>query len=159
MKEIESELLSQLKIRLEEIEEKYRYLSYLIKNRLANEKLFQLEIMKIVSSLPSVVEYLPEKPYQGKREKCDFWFKTKTGKECWMEIKTIPTNYKIEELEKPHSKGISRGRMGVIDDIERLRKNAPPDAVKYIAFAFYPIDENHSTDTSKEYTFKKSTII
>jgi len=127
--------MSELSDRLGTIENKYGYLFYLIKERLANEKLIQLEIMRIVSLQPEVIEYLPEKLYPGSREKCDFWFKTRENIEAWMEIKTRPTNYR-----KPgHAKAITKGIEGIIEDIERLREKAPARAAKYVVFALYPV--------------------
>jgi len=132
---IESNIVSELSDRMEAIENKYGYLSYLINKRLANEKLIQLEIMRIVSLQTEVVEYLPEKLYPSSREKCDFWFKTKDNIETWMEIKTRPTNYR-----KPrHAKAITKGVEGIIEDIERLREKAPARVTKYVVFALYPV--------------------
>ncbi len=75
------ELTSRLKI----IEEKYSHLSFLIDKRLSNEKLLQLEVMRIISLMPEVVEYLPERLYEdGGAEKCDFWFNTSYLVEQWM---------------------------------------------------------------------------
>ena len=132
---IGSNIISEISRRLETIEKKHVYLSYLISERLANEKLIQLEIMRIVSLHPEVIEYLPEKLYPNSREKCDFWFKTKENIENWMEIKTRPTNYR-----KPrHAKAITRGIDGIIEDIDRLRAKAPIEAEKYVLFALYPV--------------------
>ncbi len=55
---IDSGIVSELSERLKTIEDKYGYLFYLIKERFANEKLIQLEIMRIISLRPEVVEYL-----------------------------------------------------------------------------------------------------
>lgn len=132
---IESSLIRDLTSRLEMIETKYNYLSYLIRERYANEKLIQLEVMRIISIHPSVIEYLPERLYPESTAKCDFWFKTKGGTERWMEIKMQPTNYR-----KPtHAKAVTQGIDGIIGDMERLRKHTPKDFVNYILFALYPI--------------------
>ena len=58
-------LLDELVKKLETIDEKYGYLSFLIEERFTNEKLLQLEVMRIVSLMPEVVEYLPEKLLQN----------------------------------------------------------------------------------------------
>jgi hypothetical protein len=125
-----------LSTRLEEIERRHGYLSYLSKKRFTNEKLLQLETMHIISQMPDVADYLPEKVYdpQGK-EKCDFWFKLTDGTEFWMEIKMRPTNYR-----KPgHAKAITNGVDGVIEDIQRLRNIKQANARRFVLFAFYPL--------------------
>jgi len=131
-------LLDHLTKRLNQIESRHRYLSFLIDKRLANEKLLQLEVMNIISSMATTVDYLPEKPYNSDgKEKCDFWFKTTEG-ECWLEIKTRPTNYR-----KPgHAKAITNGVDGVIEDANRLQKIKSPNCRKFVMFAFYPIYED-----------------
>lgn len=69
--------MDELTKRLKMIEEKYMYLSFLIDERYANEKLLQLEVMRIIFLIPDIAEYLPEKLYDYKtKDKCDFWFKT-----------------------------------------------------------------------------------
>jgi len=133
-----SHLISCLPNRLETIEKKYGYLSYLIENRYANEKLLQLEIMNIVSSLDYVKDYLPEKLYKdNSTEKCDFWFRTDES-EYWIEIKTRPTNYR----KLGHAKAITHGVSSVIDDINRLRRYCDKDSKKFCIFAFYPLYGN-----------------
>jgi len=132
---IEADIIEYLEKRLVLMENNYGYLSYLIKERFANEKLFQLEIMRMISLHSDVVEYLPERLYPNSTQKCDFWFKTKDGEESWMEIKTRPTNYR----KIKHAKAITHGIDGIINDIDRLREKLPSDAVKYILFAFYPV--------------------
>lgn len=137
MADLHSILISRLRTRLEIIEEKHGYLTQLISDRFANEKLFQLETMHIISSLPGVTDYLPEKVYSDGREKCDFWFNHE-GTDCWLEIKTRPTNYHKEG----HSKGIKNSVDGVIEDIKRLKKISAQNAQKYVLFAFYPMYED-----------------
>ena len=133
-----SHLISCLSNRLEIIEKNHGYLSHLIEKRYANEKLLQLEVMNIVSSLDSVIDYLPEKLYNDiSTEKCDFWFRTDEI-EYWIEIKTRPTNYR----KLSHSKGISRGVDLVIDDINRLRRYCDKESKKFCIFAFYPLYGN-----------------
>lgn len=126
----------QLENRLQEIENRHHYLSYLIEKRFANEKLLQLELMHIISQNPEVADYLPEKLYiTGGNEKCDFWFGMKSGIEFWVEIKTRPTNYR-----KPrHAKAITNGVSQVIEDIRRLRQMRGRDLHRLILFAFYPL--------------------
>jgi len=133
-----NKLLDKLTERLNLIEEKYRYLSYLIKERFTNEKLLQLETMHIVSSMPEVTEYLPEKLYPISREKCDFWFKTSDSTEHWMEIKMRPTNYRLKQSRAGHGKAITHGVDSVVDDIKRLEK-VPQNAKKYVLFAVFPM--------------------
>jgi len=136
MEDLYTLIISGLRTRLEAIERNHRYLSFLIRKRVANEKLLQLETMHIVSSLPGIVDCLPEKPFDSEgREKCDFWFKTNDA-EYWLEIKTRPTNYHKEG----HSKGIKKSVDGVIDDIRRLKEIPASNARKCVLFAFYPID-------------------
>ena len=128
-------MLEQLSHRLQIIEKRHGYLSFLIDRRYANEKLLQLEAMNIISSMPQVIDYLPERMYniEGK-EKCDFWFKTRIM-EYWLEIKTRPTNYR-----KPgHAKAITNGVDGVIEDIERLKTIKDLKSKKFVLFAFYPM--------------------
>jgi hypothetical protein len=81
---------SELEKRLNKIEKKNNVFSTLIENRVANEKLLQLEIMHILSQNPEVDDYLPEKFYPERKEKCDFWFITKNKLEYWVELKTRP---------------------------------------------------------------------
>lgn len=128
--------LKQLSSRLAEIEKRHGYLSFLIKKRFANEKLLQLETMHIISRMPEVVDYLPEKMYDPDgKGKCDFWFRLKDGTEFWIEIKMRPTNYR-----KPgHAKAITNGVAQVIEDIQRLKKIADKNARRFAIFAFYPI--------------------
>jgi hypothetical protein len=131
-----SDILEQLASRLEEIEKRHKYLSFLIEKRFANEKLLQLETMHIISQMPEVVDYLPEKLYgPNGKGKCDFWFKLNDGTEIWIEIKMRPTNYR-----KPgHAKAITNGVTQVIDDIQRLKRIKDANARKFVMFAFYPI--------------------
>ena len=133
-----SQLISRLQNRLETIEKRHGYLSYLIEKRYANEKLLQLEIMNSVSSLDVVKDYLPEKLYsENSTEKCDFWFRTDES-EYWVELKTRPTNYR-----KPgHAKAITNGVSAIRDDINRLRKYSAKESKKFCIFAFYPLYDN-----------------
>lgn len=135
-----TKLLERLSNRLVSIEKRHSYLSFLIEKRYANEKLLHLEAMNIISSLPEVIDYLPERLYDVEgREKCDFWFKTKDT-EYWLELKTCPTNYR----KLGHAKAITDGVNGVIADIERLKAIKDPKAKKFVMFAFYPIyDDSH----------------
>ena len=145
--EIESVLI-EIEDRLKTIENKYGYLSYLIEKRLANEKLIQLEVMRIISLQNDVVEYLPERLYPNSSAKCDFWFRTSDGIENWMEIKTRPTNYR-----KPgHAKAITNGIDSIIGDINRLREKAPSNARKYVLFALYPIYSDSFRPLSRHLT-------
>ncbi|MFX0209452.1 MAG: hypothetical protein ACFFDT_25935 [Candidatus Hodarchaeota archaeon] len=118
---------------METIEKNHGYLSHLIEKRYANEKLLELEVMNIVSSLDSVIDYLPEKLYNDiSTEKCDFWFRTDES-EYWVEIKTRPTNYR-----KPsHARVITRGVSSVLEDINRLRRYCDKEFKKFCIFAFY----------------------
>jgi hypothetical protein len=131
-----SDVLKQLSSRLEEIEKRHRYLSFLIEKRFANEKLLQLETMHIISRISEVEDYLPEKLYGFEsKEKCDFWFKLKDGVEFWIEIKMRPTNYR-----KPgHAKAITNGVAQVIEDIQRLKRVTDRNTRRFAMFAFYPI--------------------
>ena len=130
-------LLEELSERLVHIEKQYSYLSFLIEKRFANETLLRLEVMRIVSKMPEITEYLPEKLYgEDGKEKCDFWFKTSDSVEHWMEIKTRPTNYHKGNRGR---RAITNGVDGVISDIERLRQKAPKEAKKHVLFAFYPL--------------------
>jgi hypothetical protein len=138
-------ILSILEKRLKEIESKYSYLSHLIEERHANEKLFQLEVMRILSLLPDVVEYLPERHYPHSSQKCDFWFKTKDDIEHWMEIKTRPTNYR----KIKHAKAITHGIDDVIEDANRLIEKTDKNSQKYILFALYPIYPESNTFLTK----------
>jgi len=134
-----NKLLDELAKRLNEIEGKHRYLSFLIEKRFTNEKLLQLEVMRIISLMPEVKEYLPEKLYdETSGEKCDFWFKTIDSVEHWMEIKMRPTNYRLRQSMVGHGKAITHGIDSVIDDIKRLDK-APQNAKKYVLCAFFPM--------------------
>lgn len=131
-----SDFLKQLESRLREIESRHHYLSFLMDERLANEKLLQLETMHILSQNPAVVDYLPEKPYDlKKKEKCDFWFKISNGTEFWMEIKTRPTNY----WKTGHAKAITNGVDQVIKDVQRLKNITSGNVRKLVLFAFYPL--------------------
>ena len=133
-------LLDELTERLEIIEGKYGYLSFLIYERYTNEKLLQLEVMRIISLMPNVLEYFPEKPYDYKtRDKCDFWFKTSNSTEHWMEIKMRPTNYRVMKSKAKHGKAITHAINSIINDAERLKERAPKNARKYLLFAFYPM--------------------
>lgn len=134
--ELLQSFLKQLKIRLQEIEDRHGYLTFLIENRFANEKLVQLETMHIISQNPEVVDYLPEKLYDPEnKEKCDFWFKIRSGTEFWMEIKTRPTNYR-----KPgHAKAITNSVDEVIEDVQRLKRVKGDNIRRLVLFAFYPI--------------------
>lgn len=87
-------VLDELCNRLKHIEERHGYLSHLIEKRFANEKMWQLEVMRLISLMPDVEHYLVEKPY-GKEEqdKCDLWFKVGSF-DYWLEVKTRPTNYR-----------------------------------------------------------------
>lgn len=144
-------LLNELVKRLETIEEKYGYLSFLIAERFTNEKLLQLEVMRIFSLMPEVVEYLPEKLYDHtSKEKCDFWFKTSDSTEHWMEIKMRPTNYRVMQSRAKHAKAITDGVKGVVEDIRRLREKTPRDDRKHVLFAFYPMyHESYKTFNKK----------
>jgi hypothetical protein len=129
--------------RLRQIEADHRYISLLIERRLANEKMLQLEVMRLISLMPEVEHYLPEKPYgEESREKCDFWFKA-SGTEHWLEIKMRPTNYRKKEH---HSKGISTGIDQAIQDIRRLRELSLAPALRFGLLVFYPMyPENYPT--------------
>jgi len=128
--------LKQLEIRLQEIEDRHDYLSFLIEKRFANEKLLQLETMHIISQNPEVVDYLPEKLYDSEsKEKCDFWFKIRNGIEFWMEIKTRPTNYR----KLGHAKAITNGADQVIQDVQRMKSVTGANIRRLVLFAFYPI--------------------
>jgi len=135
-----NKLMDELVKRLNTIEGKYGYLSFLIEERFTNEKLLQLEVMRIVSLMPEVAEYLPEKPYNYRsKEKCDFWYKTSDSTEHWMEIKMWPTNYRVMQSRAKQSKAITNGVESIIEDIKRLEEKAPQNAKKYILFAFFPV--------------------
>jgi hypothetical protein len=135
-----NKLMDELVKRLNTIEEKYGYLTFLIEERLTNEKLLQLEVMRIISKMPEVDEYLPEKPYNYRsKEKCDFWYKTSDSTEHWMEIKMRPTNYRKMKSKSKHGKAITHGVDSIIDDIKRLEEKAPKNSKKYALFAFFPM--------------------
>lgn len=137
---MKNKLLDELTERLKIIEERYGYLSFLIDERYANEKLLQLEVMRIISLTSNVVEYLPERLYDRQtRDKCDFWFKTSDSTDYWMEIKMRPTNYRVMQSKARHAKAITNGVDSIVGDIERLRGQAPRKARKYVLFAFYPM--------------------
>ena len=131
-----SNLIQHLSKRLNLIEKRHAYLSFLVKKRFANEKLLQLETMHIISQMSEVEDYLPEKLYGFEsKEKCDFWFKLKDGAEFWIEIKMRPTNYR-----KPgHAKAITNGVAQVVEDIQRLKKITDRNTRRFAMFAFYPI--------------------
>ncbi len=138
------EILDGLYLRIEYIENRHGYISYLIEHRLANEKMIQLEVMRLVSLISEVDDYLVEKPYgtQPNTGKCDIWFSAK-GIEYWMEVKTRVTNYRKAEH---HSKAISRGVDDAIEDFQRLKEYVRPPAIRLGLFAFYPIyPENYDT--------------
>jgi hypothetical protein len=136
-------ILDELAGRLKIIEEKCRYLSFLIDERYTNEKLLQLEVMRIISLMSDVIEYLPEKPYNySSKHKCDFWFKTADSTEHWMEIKMRPTNYG----KAKHAKATTKAVDSIVSDIKRLKEQAPKEARKYVLFAFFPMyRESYST--------------
>ena len=144
-------LLDELVKRLKAIEEKYGYLYFLIEERFTNEKLLQLEAMRIISLMPEVTEYLPEKLYDYiSKEKCDFWFKTSDSKEHWIEIKMRPTNYRVMQSRAKHAKAVTNGVKGIVEDIRRLRENTPRACKKYVLFAFYPMyPESYRTFNEK----------
>lgn len=122
--------------RLKSIEERHGYLSFMIESRLANEKMLQLEVMRLVSLMNEVDDYLPERPYsQGLGEKCDLWFRAR-GLDYWLEIKMRPTNYRKGEF---HSKAIKGGIDAIIKDIIRLRKLVSAPALRFVLLAFYPM--------------------
>jgi len=135
--------LDRLVNRLQIIEKKHRYLSLMAEYRISNERLVQLELLRIISSMENVADYLPERPYDFGRiggKKCDIWFRTSDGTEYWIEIKLCPTNYKIKEDSKiEHSKAITYCINQVIDDIKRLKSGAPKNARKYVLFIVYPL--------------------
>lgn len=135
--------LKELKNRLQQIEDRHNYLSFLIQERFANEKLLQLEAMHIISQYPNVVDYLPERLYnQNGKGKCDFWFRTSDGTEFWMEMKMRPTNY----LKPGHAKAITNGVDQVIEDIQRLKNVKGNNIRRLMLFAFYPLyARNYST--------------
>lgn len=134
------QLIDKLAERLKIIEEKYKYLSFLIDERYANEKLLQLEVMRIVSLMPDAVEYLPERLYDYRtKDKCDFWFKTSNDTEHWMEIKMRPTSYRVMQSKAMHAKAITDSVNSIVDDVERLKERTPKNAKKYVLFAFYPM--------------------
>lgn len=136
MSELLERVLDGLCRRLEYIEEHHRYLSFLIEKRLTNEKMLQLEIMRLISLAPEVDDFLPEKPYgEETRAKCDFWF-TVDGVAHWLEIKMRSTNYRKGEH---HSKAISKGIDDAIKDIERLSKLPLGSALRFGLLVFYPI--------------------
>ena len=121
-------------------------MSFLIEKRYANEKLLQLETMNIISSIPEVIDYLPERTYDAEgKGKCDFWFKTQIF-EYWLEIKTRPTNYR-----KPgHAKAITNGVNGVIEDVDRMNTIKDPKAKKFVMFAFSPMyDDSYEVFSRK----------
>ena len=151
-------LLDELAKRLNTVEEKYRYLSFIIKERFTNEKLLQLEVMRIISLMPEVMEYLPEKLYATSKEKCDFWFKTSDSKEHWLEIKMRPTNYRLRQSRAGHGKAITHGVDSIIDDIKRLEK-APRNAKKYVLFAFFPMYPESYNTFNKTHLLKISEAI
>ena len=129
-------ILDELCKRLKEIELRHGYLSYLIETRLANEKMIQLEVMRLVSLMDGVDDYLPEKPYSmGSGEKCDFWFRA-NGLDYWLEVKVLPTNYR---KGGHHSKAIKNGVDAIIKDISRLREFVPPPALRFTLSVFYPM--------------------
>jgi len=137
---MKNKLLDELTKRLKIIEERYGYLSFLIDERYANEKLLQLEIMHIISLSPNVVEYLPERLYDYQtKDKCDFWFKTCDSTDHWMEIKMRPTSYRVMRSKAKHAKAITNGVDSVVGDIERLKSRVPQNERKYVLFAFYPM--------------------
>lgn len=136
MTELLERVLDDLCRRLKDIEKRHSYLSLLIETRLANEKMLQLEVMRLVSLMPEVEDYLVEKPYvKGAHGKCDLWFKA--GRyDYWLEIKMRPTNYRKGEH---HSKAMSRGIDQAIQDIERLCKLPLGTALKFGLLALYPM--------------------
>jgi oligoendopeptidase F len=73
-----SNVLKQLSSRLEEIEKRHRYLSFLIEKRFANEKLLQLETMHNLQL------------------------------EFWIEIKMRPTNYRKPGHAKAITNGVAQ---------------------------------------------------
>jgi len=136
MSEFLERILDALCSRLKTIEDHHQYISFLMDKRLANEKMLQLEVMRLISLMPEVEDFLPEKPYgQETREKCDFWFKV-GGRDHWLEIKMRPTNYRKSEH---HSKAMSNGIDDVIRDIERLREMPLDPALRFVLLAFYPM--------------------
>lgn len=143
MSELLERVLDALCDRLKTIEEHHRYLSFLIDKRLANEKMLQLEVMRLISLMPEVEDFLPEKPYgQGAREKCDFWFKA-GGRDHWLEIKMRPTNYRKGDH---HSKAMSKGIDDAIRDVGRLRELPLAPALRFGLLAFYPMyPDSYST--------------
>jgi len=83
-----SSIMEQLSSGLVNVERRRGYLSFLIQKRFANKKLLQLEAMNIISSMPQMLDYLPEKMYDvDGKEKCDFWFETMNA-DYWLENKT-----------------------------------------------------------------------
>lgn len=142
-------LLEKLTERLNQIEARHKYLSYLIDTRFRNEKLLQIEFMIIVSAIDEVIDYLPEKPYPNNpSEKCDVWFKTIDDTEYWGEIKMIPTNYRFSSYY--HSKGIKHSVDSLIHDIRRLKANAPRNAEKFVLFTVYPMYEDSYKHFNKQ---------
>lgn len=137
---VEQDLLKKFSVelgkRLNEIEKNNHFFSDLVVNRVANEKMLQLEIMHIISQNPNVLDYLPEKLYPNGVGKCDFWFKLKNGIEYWVEIKSRPTNYNNRERQ---GRAITHGVKGVMADIERLRMVQLENSRRLMIFAFYPI--------------------
>jgi hypothetical protein len=130
------EVLDGLCDRIGRIERLHGNISSLMRERLANEKMLQLEVMRLVSLMKGVDDYLVEKPYgHGVGEKCDLWFK-ESGTEYWMEIKMRPTNYR---KAAHHSKAFSRGIDSAITDFERLKEWVSPPAHRLGLFAFYPL--------------------
>lgn len=126
---------TKLERRLNQIEKNHQHFSHLVEKRYTNEKLLQLEALRIISNIQNVVEFLPERYYPDGKSKVDIWFKTRDKREHWMEVKMRPTNY---HKGSHHGKAITHGRKSIIRDYERLNE-LDSDYKKYLLFSFLPI--------------------
>jgi hypothetical protein len=111
----------------------------LVEDRYRNEGFLQVEVASIVGRLPVVMEYLPEKPYpgsgEGSRRRCDLWFRDIEGREYWVEMKVIPTNYK----SKRPARAITDSINSVLDDLDKLDGLCGEGLVRSVLFMVYPL--------------------
>jgi hypothetical protein len=105
-----------------------------VERRMSNEKWVQGEILYVLRELKTggvVLDYVPERAYPNRRERCDLYYAAPSGPN-WVEMEAIVTNYQ-------GGSGIPiTNQVGhVIEDAERVREWTGDDS-GYLFFFAYP---------------------
>ena len=138
---IVEDIHNQLCSRLRNIVDTFSHFSNLVKDRFVNEKLLQLEALRIISCHSEVIDYIPEKPYpEGNRAKVDIWFRTRSHGEFWMEVKMRATNYGRQSHQT--RRNLRAGIKSILNDINRLKK-LDEAFNKLILISFLPMYEKY----------------